>query len=54
MSLFCTERRLAVSLSRSQIPFKVRLPLLKLKVWAKDMSLPFARILEGLNIRAHA
>jgi hypothetical protein len=32
---------------------KVILPLLKQKVLAKDMSLPFARSLEGLNTRTH-
>jgi hypothetical protein len=32
----------------------VTLPLLKQKALAKDMSLPFARILEVLNIRVHA
>jgi hypothetical protein len=31
----------------------VILPLVKQKALAKDMSLPFARSLEGLNIRAH-
>jgi hypothetical protein len=36
------------------MPLKVRLPLLKQKMLAKDMSLPFARSLEALNIRAHA
>jgi hypothetical protein len=32
---------------------KVRLPLFKQRDLAKDMTLPFARSLEGLNIRAH-
>jgi hypothetical protein len=35
-----------VSLSRSYIPLKVILPLLKQKALAKDMTLPFARNLE--------
>jgi hypothetical protein len=30
-----------------------QLPLLKQKALAKDMSLPFAESLEGLNIGAH-
>jgi hypothetical protein len=30
------------------------LPFLKQKALAKDMSLPYIRILESLNIRAHA
>jgi hypothetical protein len=54
MSQFCTERRLTAPLSRSKIPLKVILTVLKQKALAKDMSLPFARSLEGLNIRAHA
>jgi hypothetical protein len=29
-------------------------PLLKQKTLTKDMSLPFARSLEGLNLRVHA
>jgi hypothetical protein len=33
---------------------KVILPLLKQKALAKDKSFPFAKSLEGLNIRAHA
>jgi hypothetical protein len=32
----------------------VILPLLKQKALAEDMIVPFARSLEGLNIRAHA
>jgi hypothetical protein len=30
------------------------LPLVKQKSFAKDKTLPFAKSLEGLNIRAHA
>jgi ABC-type molybdate transport system permease subunit len=54
MGQFCTERRLTVSIGRSKIPLKVILPLLEQKALAKDMSLPFARSLGGLNIRAHS
>jgi hypothetical protein len=31
----------------------VKLPLIKKKTLAKDMSLPFAKNLEGLNIRVY-
>jgi hypothetical protein len=40
-------------LGRSWISLKVILPLLKQKALAKDMTLPFAKSLEGLYIRAH-
>jgi hypothetical protein len=52
VSQFYTERRLTASLSRSSVPFEVILPLFKQKTLAKDISLPFARSLEGLNIQA--
>jgi hypothetical protein len=53
MSQFHTERRLKVP-KRTLDPLKVILPLLKQKALARDMTLPFAKSLEGFNSRAHA
>jgi hypothetical protein len=53
MSQFYTERRFT-SILKQKLDTIERLPLLKQKALAKDMSLPFAESLEGLNVRAHA